>query len=98
MSPELYIACVDLDLHVESRKLPEQERDFYISQQRYKRMEAFKAALRNLESGAARGNRAENVLLSFSDPTPAPIEAATTKAACGAYPGNLPGSASGKIS
>lgn len=34
------------------------------------------------------GRRAENVLLSLSDPTPEPIPAATTKAACGAWPGN----------
>ena len=32
------------------------------------------------------GRRAERVLLSLSDPTPEPIPAATTKAACGAWP------------
>jgi len=62
------------------------------------RMEAFRAALRNLESGTARRSRAENVLLSFSDPTTAPIEAATTKAASGAYPGDLPTKTSVKVS
>ena len=31
--------------------------------------------------------RAEHVLLSLSDPTTEPIPAATTKAACGAWPG-----------
>jgi hypothetical protein len=31
--------------------------------------------------------RAEHVLLSLSDPTADPIPAATTKAACGAWPG-----------
>jgi len=33
------------------------------------------------------GRRAEHVLLSMSDPTTEPIPAATTKAACGAWPG-----------
>jgi hypothetical protein len=33
------------------------------------------------------GSRAEHVLLSLSDPTAEPIPAATTKAACGAWPG-----------
>jgi hypothetical protein len=31
--------------------------------------------------------KARRVLLAFSDPTAAPIPAATTKAACGAWPG-----------
>ena len=35
------------------------------------------------------GRRAEHVLLTLSDPTGEPIAAATTKAACGAWPGNL---------
>jgi len=30
----------------------------------------------------------KEVLLAFSDPTPEPIPAATTKAACGAWPGS----------
>jgi hypothetical protein len=33
------------------------------------------------------GCRAEHVLLSLSDPTAEPIPTATTKAACGAWPG-----------
>ena len=33
--------------------------------------------------------RAEHVLLSLSDPTVEPIAAATTKAACGAWPGKV---------
>lgn len=33
------------------------------------------------------GSRAEQVLLSLSDPTLEPIPAATSKAACGAWPG-----------
>lgn len=35
----------------------------------------------------ADGRRCERVLLSLSDPTTEPIPAATTKAACGAWPG-----------
>jgi hypothetical protein len=34
------------------------------------------------------GTRAERVLLALSDPTTAPIPAASSKAACGAWPGN----------
>jgi hypothetical protein len=45
------------------------------------------AALRQaLAALNAKKNRAEKVLLAFSDPTKAPIPAATTKAASGAYP------------
>ena len=49
------------------------------------RLEAFRKALGELKSTG--GGRAEKVLLAFSDPTVEPIPAATTKAACGAYPG-----------
>jgi hypothetical protein len=48
------------------------------------RMAEFRKAMRELEG---KKNRAERVLLALSDPTPEPIAAATTKAACGAYPG-----------
>jgi hypothetical protein len=48
------------------------------------RMTEFRKALQAL---AAANNRAEKVLLALSDPTTEPIPAATTKAACGAYPG-----------
>jgi hypothetical protein len=48
------------------------------------RMSEFRKALDCLQ---ASGNRAEKVLLALSDPTTEPIAAATTKAACGAYPG-----------
>jgi hypothetical protein len=48
------------------------------------RITEFRKAMRELEATA---NRAENVLLAFSDPTTEPIPAATTKAACGAWPG-----------
>jgi hypothetical protein len=49
------------------------------------RMAAFRQALKQL--GSDKPNRAENVLLSLSDPTTEPIPAATTKAASGAWPG-----------
>jgi hypothetical protein len=46
------------------------------------RMKAFRKALESLKAK----KRAEKVLLALSDPTKAPIERATTKAASGAYP------------
>jgi hypothetical protein len=49
------------------------------------RLAAFKQALTELEPG--RKARVERVLASLSDPTTEPIPAATTKAACGAWPG-----------
>ena len=49
------------------------------------RMRAFRAALAEL--GTADTSKARRVLVSFSDPTTEPIPAATTKAACGAWPG-----------
>ena len=49
------------------------------------RYDQFQDALKALESDQP--NRAENVLLAFSDPTNEPIPVATTKAACGAWPG-----------
>jgi hypothetical protein len=49
------------------------------------RLAAFREAARFLEPG--KSERAKGVLLSLSDPTRDPIPAATTKAACGAYPG-----------
>ena len=48
------------------------------------RMKAFRKSLLELEKS---GTRAENVLKALSDPTSEPISAATTKAACGAWPG-----------
>ena len=50
------------------------------------RLAAFNQALGEL--GRAEGRRAEQVLLSLSYPTSEPIPAATTKAACGASPGD----------
>jgi hypothetical protein len=49
------------------------------------RLEAFQAALTELTRN--KPDRARQVLLAFSDPTTEPIAAATTKAACGAWPG-----------
>ncbi|HKQ38180.1 MAG TPA: hypothetical protein VJ063_08895, partial [Verrucomicrobiae bacterium] len=49
------------------------------------RMAAFRTALGELTKTEAQ--KARNVLLSLSDPTTEPIPAATTKAACGAWPG-----------
>jgi hypothetical protein len=50
------------------------------------RMKAFRKVLEELSGGNPR--RAEDVLRSLSDPTSEPIAAATTKAACGAWPGS----------
>lgn len=49
------------------------------------RMIAFRNAL--LELGKGNREKAKQVLLAFSDLTTEPIPAATTKAACGAWPG-----------
>lgn len=49
------------------------------------RADAFRQALTAL--GGDQPQRAREVLMSFSDPTTEPILAATTKAACGAWPG-----------
>jgi len=48
------------------------------------RMKAFRRALTEL--GEGQKHRAEAVLVALSDPTTEPIPAATTKAACGAWP------------
>jgi hypothetical protein len=48
------------------------------------RMKAFREALKELSGGNK--EKARQVLLAFSDPTVEPIPAATTKAACGAWP------------
>jgi len=49
------------------------------------RMKGFRNALSELSKGEP--GKARRVLLSLSDPTKEPIAAATTKAACGAWPG-----------
>jgi hypothetical protein len=48
-------------------------------------MKAFRAALKELNGD--KPERAKSVLLSLSDPSAEPVAAATTKAACGAWPG-----------
>jgi hypothetical protein len=50
------------------------------------RMRAFREALGKVNGVA--GEKARQVLLTLSDPTPEPIAKATTKAACGAWPGD----------
>jgi len=50
------------------------------------RMAALRHALLELPGG--KPDRAKRVLLSLSDPTTAPLPAATTKAASGAWPGS----------
>ena len=49
------------------------------------RMEAFRDAIKHLEDGG--NDRAKDVLMAFSDPTPEPIAVAPGKGACGAWPG-----------
>jgi hypothetical protein len=49
------------------------------------RLAGFRKALQELEK--TQPDRAKGVLLALSDPTTEPIPAATTKAACGAWPG-----------
>jgi hypothetical protein len=49
------------------------------------RLSALQKALKVLERD--RPDRAKEVLLALSDPTTMPIPRATTKAACGAWPG-----------
>ncbi len=53
------------------------------------RLTALRDALRLL--GGNQPDRAKNVLTAFSDPTAEPIPAATTKSACGAWPGAAAG-------
>ena len=48
------------------------------------RLKTFRTALTQLNG--KKKNKAKAVLLAFSDPTTKPISAATTKAACGAFP------------
>lgn len=52
------------------------------------RLTAFHAAIAELAKNQP--DAAERILLVFSDPTTEPIPAATTKAACGAWPGATP--------
>ena len=68
---------IDLGAFIDRVERASGEEDF--------RMRAFRQALAELSKGDTQ--KAKRVLLSFSDPTPEPIPAATTKAACGAWPG-----------
>ncbi len=68
---------VDLAAFLDRLDRAEGETDF--------RFDAFTQALPELQSGSS--PRAERVLAALSDPTTEPIPAATTKAACGAWPG-----------
>lgn len=74
---EMRAKLIDIAAFLDRVDRAEGEADF--------RLQGFNAALRQLGSGNAQ--RAKNVLLSLSDPTTEPIPAATTKAACGAWPG-----------
>ena len=68
---------IDLGAFIDRVERASGEEDF--------RMRAFRQALAELSKGDTQ--KAKRVLLSFSDPTPEPIPAASTKAACGAWPG-----------
>ena len=68
---------IDLAAFLDRLDRAEGEADF--------RAAAFRQALEKLQ--LKEGHRAEQVLLALSDPTKEPIPAATTKAACGAWPG-----------
>jgi hypothetical protein len=68
---------IDLAAFLDRVQRAEGEDDF--------RMKAFQQALGELKN--RKPERAKRVLLTFSDPTTRPIPKATTKAACGAFPG-----------
>ncbi|MDB6018928.1 MAG: hypothetical protein JWR19_3417 [Pedosphaera sp.] len=68
---------IDLAAFIDRVERAEGEDDF--------RMKAFRTALMELSKGNR--EKAKQVLLAFSDPTTEPIPTATTKAACGAWPG-----------
>src|SRR5256885_7745075 len=68
---------IDLGAFIDRMERATGEEDF--------RMKGFRSALSELSKGEP--GKARRVLLSLSDPTKEPIPAATTKAACGAWPG-----------
>lgn len=68
---------IDLAAFFDRLERAEGEADF--------RLNALQNALAHLSRNEPK--RAETILLSLSDPTTKPIPAATTKAACGAWPG-----------
>jgi hypothetical protein len=77
--PEARAKLIDLAAFLDRLDRADGEADF--------RLAAFKAALGQLSRGDR--NRAERVLLELSDPSSEPIAAATTKAACGTWPGKV---------
>jgi hypothetical protein len=68
---------IDLAAFLDRVERSEGEGDF--------RFAAFRSALEQMVD--SKGERARGVLLALSDPTTEPLPAATTKAACGAWPG-----------
>lgn len=74
---EMRAKLIDIAAFLDRAERAQGEADF--------RLTAFVNAVKHL--GAGETQRARNVLLSLSDPTTEPIPAATTKAACGAWPG-----------
>ena len=68
---------IDLGAFIDRVNRAEGEADF--------RMTAFLAALAKLEKSEP--DRAKAILMALSDPSTEPILAATTQAACGAWPG-----------
>lgn len=68
---------IDLAAFLDRLDRAEGEADF--------RLTGFRKAMEEL--GKDHAERAKGVLLALSDPTNEPIPAATTKAACGAWPG-----------
>ena len=72
---------IDLAAFLDRVERAEGEADF--------RMKGLLHAMRELERPGS--DRAKRVLLALSDPTAEPIPAATTKAACGAWPGSVDG-------
>jgi hypothetical protein len=69
---------IDLAAFIDRVERAEGKEDF--------RMAAFRAAVTKLTATAP--EKAKQVLLAFSDRTTEPIPQATTKAACGAWPGS----------
>lgn len=69
---------IDLGAFLDRLERAEGPEDFRISE--------FRIALAELSKPGT--DRAKGILMSLSDPTTDPIPAATTKAACGAWPGN----------
>jgi hypothetical protein len=74
---EARFKLIDLAAFIDRVERSEGEDDF--------RMKAFRQALSELSKGNK--EKAKSVLMTLSDPTTEPIAAATTKAACGAWPG-----------